>query len=106
MGPVGAAIATVITTYFLMLLQVWQIGNILGKKIHEVFPWKEWFLSIGVTVAVNTFLRMFYNAVGRSVIVGVLCACAGFGISFFILGRIVSNELGSYMKQILKKPVK
>lgn len=106
MGPVGAAIATVITTYFLMMLQIWQIGNILGKKIHEVFPWKEWFLSIGVAVGINGFLRLLYNAAGSSVIVGVLCACGGFGLTFFILGKSVSNELGSYMKQILKKPVK
>jgi len=106
MGPVGAAIATVITTYFLMMLQIWQIGNILGKKIHEVFPWKEWFLSIGVAVGINGFLRLLYNAAGSSVIVGVLCACTGFGLTFFILGKSVSNELGSYMKQILKKPVK
>ena len=90
LGPVGAALATVMTTYFFSLpYSVWVLRNRLQRPVLEVFPWHTLWriaaasgLAAGITGPMAHFLNL-NAATSVSLITAVFIPVALGGLIWF-----------------------
>ena len=105
-GPMGAIIAGLISTFTLVLLQRYQISKILNMSMLKIYPWKEWVLSIGISLLVSASCYIAYGFLGTSVYLGLIFTILSFGISFLLLSTFVDDQVLKYTLSILKRKTK
>ena len=105
-GPIGAIIAGLISTFVLVILQLYQISMILNMSILKIYPWKEWMLSIGLSLLISMGFYIAYRFFSTSMYLGLGFAVVSFGISFLVLSRFVDNQVLEYALSIVKRKTK
>jgi len=105
-GPIGAIIAGLISTFVLVILQIYQVSRILNMSILRIYPWKEWTLSIGLSLFVSGGFYIVYNFLATSMYIGLGFAILSFTISFLVLSKFVDNQVLEYALSIVKRKTK
>lgn len=102
-GPIGAVIATVISTFALVILQIFQISRILKLGIKDVFPWKKWSLSIIITLLISFIFYYIYNFITDNVFVGLGFMALSFLTSFIVLSKFIDDQILKYFFSLIRK---
>jgi len=94
MGYIGASLATVLSTFILMMLQIIQAKNITkGRRFSDAFPLFSFFSGIAISsIVVGSFSMLLYLSFDN-LFIQLFIGFIAFAVSFYLLSRIVSNEV-------------
>jgi len=102
-GAIGAALATVISTFVLMALQIFQVKNITkSRKFSDTFPFNSFFGSICLSSIIVGCVFLIARFVSGNLIVQFCFAFIAFLCSFYVLSKIVSNDIMKALFSILR----
>lgn len=102
LGPIGAVVATVLTKVFLVFLHLRNIKNILNIKFSETFPWSDWIKSIIITIFISSVFYIIFNMISKNIYVGLFFMALSFMVSFYLLSKLINDEILNYIISILK----
>ncbi|MGG0307052.1 oligosaccharide flippase family protein [Priestia megaterium] len=103
-GLWGAALANVISTQILILLQNRQIARVMGKKIYEIFPVISFLKAVGITLAFQYIVfKIYQNLFGFNMYIGLICMVLVMITSMFILTRLINSEILTFVLNIYYK---
>lgn len=88
-GPTGIAMATVCTTFILMLLQIIQLSHLFKQPLYMVFPWKKWCLSLVITIPITISMYLIYKQVGF----GFVFIIISLVVNILLLSKVINSEL-------------
>jgi len=102
-GPIGAVIATVVSTYVLVILQIFQISKILNTTIKKIYPWKEWIKAISIVFTIDFAIFYVYSIFSDSSLIGFVLFGISLILSFGILNKLINDEILKYILRIFGK---
>lgn len=102
-GAVGASLATVLATFFLVGLQTIQIKRFTSsKKISEIFPVGSVILAVLLGASMSFFISWMTYRFSSNLIIEIFSATLTFLLVFIVLSICVSNEV---MQTVLSRLV-
>ena len=106
-GLIGIALATVISNLIQIAIQNYQIGKIINMNGIKLFPFKDFFLSISISLLVFGLTYYLYiNTIGFQLITGIIVMVCTIALSTVILSYIVNREILDYIVNLSKKYLK
>lgn len=103
-GYIGASLATVISTFILMILQILQARRITeGSKLSDIFPFQSFLIGIVNSSIIVGFSSLLIYIDIDNVLIHLLLASMAFIISFYILSKVISDEILKTLVGYIKK---
>jgi len=103
MGYIGASLATVISTFILMMLQIIQAKNITkSRRLSDAFPLSSFFSGIVLSSLVVGSFSILLHLSFDNLFIQLFVGFIAFAVSFYLLSRIVSDEVMNTIIGLMK----
>lgn len=105
MGVIGPAIATLISTFTIVLLQLLMTSSLVKISIKNIFPWKNLFLLSMINVGFGLIAYVVFRHIILHTNVNDILACIFVGVVWVLIygitfvGRVVSLRGGIVEKE-------